>query len=226
MHIRSKIVASLVFFAVLSMVVGCAKLPQQEIDQAHTAVEAARTAQADKYVPADFNALLDAYNTALTDIEKQKTASPFSRKYDDAKSSLLAVVTMANNITAKVGEEKAKIAAQADSVFALADTSRVQTHDLLVQLSSGAYDAANFDALKIALNAVDTELVQAQTQKNSGEAAVALERINVSKIKLDSLKLVLTAAIEKASRPVPKPVKKPTLKQVNPAEKKKGKRIS
>jgi hypothetical protein len=226
MHIRSKIVTCLVFFAILSMVAGCAKLPQQEIDQAHAAVEAAKTAQADKYVPADFNALLDAYNTALTDIEKQKTASPFSRKYDDAKSSLLAVVSMANNITTKVGEEKAKIAAQVDSVYILTDTSRVQAHELLAQLSSVAHDAANLESLNSALSAVDTELVQAQAQKNSGDATIALERITVSNTKLDSLKLVLTAAIEKASRPAPKPVKKPTNKQVNPAEKKKGKRIS
>src|ERR1035437_6278774 len=103
MRIRSLLVMCSLVFAIL-LITGCAKMPQQEIDQAKAAVEAARTAQADKFATADFNAVQDAYNAALTEIEKQKSASPFSRKYDDAKAALLAVVTMANNVHAKAAE--------------------------------------------------------------------------------------------------------------------------
>jgi hypothetical protein len=219
MRIRSLLVVCSLVFAIL-MVTGCAKMPQQEIDQAKAAVEAARTAQADKYVTADFNAVQDAYNAALTEIEKQKTASPFSRKYDDAKAALLAVVTMANNASAKAAEEKTKVLALVDSVLAQAKASAAQVQELVAAAPQTTPPTAAMDSLKLALAVVDTDLVQAEAQKNSGDIAVAFERINMSITKLDSLKIALTTAIEKASKPAPKPAKKAAAVPAKPATKK------
>jgi len=207
MRIRSLMVVGSLIVAMLLMVTGCAKVPQQEIDQARAAIEAARTAQADRYATADFNAVQDAYNAALTEIEKQKTASPFSRKYDTAKAALSAVVTMATNAVAKAAEEKTIILAQVDSVLAQAKASESQAKELLTAAPHGTGDTVVFGSLQLALAAVDTELVQAEAQKHTGDIAVVFERINAGVAKLDSLKIALTTAIEKASKPAHKPAK-------------------
>ena len=64
----------LVAFSVLVVTLAsCAKAPQAEIDAANVAIEAAKTAGADRYVPESFNAASEALKTAVTAVEEQNS---------------------------------------------------------------------------------------------------------------------------------------------------------
>ena len=71
---KNKFLLSLSALAIALFVFsGCAKVPQAEIDNANVAIEAAKTAQADVYVPEAFAALQDSMNVAVTSIEAKKS---------------------------------------------------------------------------------------------------------------------------------------------------------
>lgn len=53
------------------MFTSCAKAPEVEINNAKAAVEAVKTIEAARYVPAEFNALQDSLNAALLEVENQ-----------------------------------------------------------------------------------------------------------------------------------------------------------
>ena len=60
----------LVAFSVLVVTLAsCAKAPQAEIDAANVAIEAAKTAGADRYVPESFNVLVKELQTLCLNIE-------------------------------------------------------------------------------------------------------------------------------------------------------------
>jgi len=188
---------------------GCAKVPQQQVDQAKSALESARAAEADKYVAPEFNAAQDSLNAALTEIEKQKSVSPLSRKYDRVKFTLLAVVTIAQSAKEKSGEEKAKVAVLVDSTLSLVKASSAQANELLIKAHKSN---TVIDSLRMQLAIVDTTILQAEMMKNNGDLVDVLDNLNACSVKLDSLKISLTTAIEKSAKPALKPVKKPAMK--------------
>jgi hypothetical protein len=111
-----KIITGLLFVSMISVaMIGCAKVPEQELNAAKAAVDSARTAQADKYVPTEFAAAQDSLNAAVAEIEKQKSGNPLSTNYDKAKTMLVAATNAAQNARTKVDEEKAKIGTEIDS---------------------------------------------------------------------------------------------------------------
>jgi len=61
----------------------CSKVPQVEIDAANVAIETAKTAQADIYVPEQFVALQDSMKAVMTEVEVQ--SSKFFKNYKVAK---------------------------------------------------------------------------------------------------------------------------------------------
>ena len=72
------------FFAVLTLGVillvasGCQKVPQVQLDLAKVALDSAKTAQADRYLPAEFNAIQDTLNVAVSTVETMKSKSFFA----------------------------------------------------------------------------------------------------------------------------------------------------
>ena len=64
------------------------KIPQAEIDATNAAIEAAKTAEAAVYVPAEFAAVQDSLNAIMADITAQK--SKLFKKFG-AKEKLASV---------------------------------------------------------------------------------------------------------------------------------------
>src|SRR5574344_2869834 len=109
---KNKFLLSLSALAIALFVFsGCAKVPQAEIDNANVAIEAAKTAQADVYVPEAFAALQDSMNVAVTSIEAKK--SKLFKSYKNEKAQLINVVALSEDVKAKtearINELKAEI---------------------------------------------------------------------------------------------------------------------
>jgi hypothetical protein len=64
-------VRRLLVIVVLLLTAGCSEPPQKEIDQAQAAVDAARTAGADRYATADFTAAVSSLDKAREAVEQR-----------------------------------------------------------------------------------------------------------------------------------------------------------
>jgi hypothetical protein len=142
-------------FLVVSLA-SCAKAPQAEIDAANVAIEAAKTAGADRYAPESFNAASEALKTALTAVEEQNSKFALFRNYDASKTTLASVATLS---TKAVEETTAKkTALKAEVTQALTDLAGLITADkeLLAKAPKGKEGKAALEAIGQEISVVET----------------------------------------------------------------------
>ena len=70
---KNKILMGLAVIAMVAVLSSCGKKPQAEIDAANAAIEAAKTAEAAVYVPAEFAAVQDSLNAVMADITAKES---------------------------------------------------------------------------------------------------------------------------------------------------------
>ena len=109
----------LYFFTMILLLVafvGCDDVPQQEIDDAKAALEAAKNAEADRYVPDKFNAAKQALDRAMALVQEEESAM-FSN-FDEARTLVAAAKTAADEATAAVAAKKEEVKQAAESALA------------------------------------------------------------------------------------------------------------
>jgi len=98
------------------MLVGCAKYPQAEIDAAQAALNAAKQAEADRYVPDLYNAAQKTLNDALALADKEKEA--FFSNYDEALKLFASTKEAADNSANAVAAKKEEVKKEAEALVA------------------------------------------------------------------------------------------------------------
>jgi dsDNA-binding SOS-regulon protein len=76
------------------MIIGCGSVPQQKVDEANAALEAAKTAEADRYVPDRYNAAKGALDGAMAEVKKQDSKLMF-KNFDEAGKMLDNAINLA-----------------------------------------------------------------------------------------------------------------------------------
>jgi hypothetical protein len=87
--------------------IGCDDVPQQEIDDANAALDAAKNAEADKYVPDKYNAAKQSLDRAMAVVQEEESAM-FS-DFDEARNLLATAKTAADEATAAVPAKKEEV---------------------------------------------------------------------------------------------------------------------
>ncbi|MBE0647178.1 MAG: hypothetical protein IH596_05270 [Bacteroidales bacterium] len=186
--------------AVMMLTTSCAKLPQEELDAANASVEAAKAVEAQRYLAADFNALQDSLNKAMTMIETQKSKFSMMRSYKDAKALLVTVTTMAATLKddAIVKKEEVKIEVQ----NALVETNSLvaEVKLLIAKAPRGKEGKAALEAIQTDLAGVEATLTEVATLIDNGDYMTAQEKVSAAKEKTNSLKAELEEAIAKTKR--------------------------
>ena len=111
-HVIGLITSLLLLF----MLAGCADVPQQDIDDANAALNAAKQAEADKYVPDQYNAAKKSLDNAMAMVEEEK-GSMFSN-YDEAIQALQAAKQAANSAAEAVPAKKEEIKGEVENLLA------------------------------------------------------------------------------------------------------------
>jgi len=96
--------------------VGCDDVPQQEIDDANAALDAARKAEADKYVPDMFNAAKQALDGAMKAVQEEESAM-FSN-FDEARTLIATAKSAADEAAAAVPAKKEEVKQAAEAALA------------------------------------------------------------------------------------------------------------
>ncbi len=178
----------------------CAKLPEMEMTNAKAAIEAAKAAEADRYIPAEFRALQDSLNVALTEVENQKSKFALFRSYKKATAKLNNVITLGNTVKENAGIKKEQVKAEAQQVLAEATTMITETKDLFAKAPKGKGTKEALEAISSDIALVEASLAEVSTLVNNGDFLTALDKAKAAKDKAMSLKTELEEAIAKKGK--------------------------
>ena len=147
----------LVAFSVLVVTLAsCAKAPQPEIDAANVAIESAKTAGADRYVPESFNAASEALKTALTAVEEQNSKFALFRNYDAAKTTLASVVTLSAKAVEETTAKKTALKAEVTQSVTDLNATIAADKELLAKAPKGKEGKAALEAIGQEIGVVET----------------------------------------------------------------------
>jgi hypothetical protein len=181
----------------------CAKLPEVEMANAKTAVEAAKAAEADRYVPAEYRAVGDSLNACMTEVENQKSKFVLFRSYKKVTVRLNNVITLANTVKENAGIRKEQVKAEAQQTLAEATTLVEEVKALILKAPKGKEGKEALEAIQSDLALVEASLAEVNTLLTSGDFLTALDKVKASKDKAASLKTELEEAIARKSMKKP-----------------------
>jgi len=177
----------------------CAKLPEMEMTNAKAAVEAAKAAEADRYVPAEYRAVQDSLNTAMTEVENQKSKFVLFRSYKKVTVKLNNVITLAGTVKTNAGIKKEEVKNEAQQTLAAATTLVAEVKDLILKAPKGKEGKEALEAINSDLALVEASLAEVSTLINNGDYLTALDKVKAANDKAGSLKAELEEAIAKKS---------------------------
>ncbi|GIV62282.1 MAG: hypothetical protein KatS3mg044_1148 [Rhodothermaceae bacterium] len=181
---RFQALAGLFLLAVV--LTGCAQVPQQQLDTAQAALQAAAEAEANLYVADLYQALQDSLAAAQTEIETQKSRFALTRDYSRAERLLQFVTQTAAEAQAQAATQKEAMRAEAERLIAEARQALTQVQDLLAKAPRGKEGTMALVSIQTDRNNASQTLDQATTALENGKileardlAATALEKANL-----------------------------------------------
>jgi len=180
----------------VAFLTGCGKAPQAQIDAVNAAIEAAKTAEADVYLPDEFAAVQESMNSVMADIEAQK--SKLFRKFGDVKLKLDEILTNANQLASDVAGKKEEVKGQVSGLMDGIKTVIEENKKLLPRLPRGKEGAQVIEQIKADFATVDAAVVEAQGLYDNGSFMDALNKINAAKEKAESLNAEIKEVLTKA----------------------------
>jgi hypothetical protein len=192
---KNKIFMGLAAIAMVAVLSSCGKKPQVEIDATNAAIEAAKTAEAEVYVPDEFKAVQDSMNAVMADITAQE--SKLFKKFGPAKVKLASTLTLANQVAANAATKKEEVKKQVETLLADIKTVVTENEALMKKAPRGKEGAAVLEAMKTDMAAIATSCTDAQGMFDKGSYMDALNKAKAAKERADGINTELKDAIAK-----------------------------
>ncbi len=192
---KNKILLGLAAIVMVAILSSCGKKPQAEIDATNAAIEAAKTAQAQIYVPAEFSAVQDSMNAVMAEITAQE--SKLFKKFGPSKAKLESTLNLANKVAADAAAKKEEVKKEVET--AMTDVKAVieENKTLITKAPRGKEGAAVLEAIKTDMGTIDTSVAEAQDLYDKGSFMDALNKVNAAKEKAVGINTELKDAIAK-----------------------------
>jgi hypothetical protein len=184
--------AALVMVAVLS---SCGKKPQVEIDATNAAIEAAKTAEAAVYVPAEYAAVQDSMKAIMADVEAQE--SKLFKNFKTAKVKLAATLTLANQVAANAAVKKEQVKKEVETVMTEIKAVIEDNKTLMKKAPRGKEGAAVLEAMKTDMATIEASVAEAQGLFDKGAYMDALNKVKAAKERAVGINTELKDAIAK-----------------------------
>lgn len=186
-------------FAVVVMAIvatSCGKMPQENMDAAKSAIEAAKTAQADVYMSAEFKALEDSLAVVMQGIEAEN--SKFLKNFDGFKANLETLTAQAETLAADMPAKKEAVKAEAVAKVAEVKTAIEATKSLLAKAPKGKEGKAALEQISGELTAVATTVDEVEASL-AGDVNFmeALNKLNAAQKTVSDIDAELNEAIAK-----------------------------
>jgi predicted small lipoprotein YifL len=193
---KNKVLMGLAVIAMVAVLSSCGKKPQAEIDAANAAIEAAKTAEAAVYVPAEFAAVQDSMNAVVADITAKE--SKLFKNFKGETAKLANVLTLANTVAANAATKKEEVKAEAANLLTGIKTVIEENVKLIPKLPRGKEGAAVIEQIKAEVATVDAAVVEAQGLFDKGSFMDALNKVKAAKEKAEGLNAEVKEVLTKA----------------------------
>jgi hypothetical protein len=176
----------------------CAKPPVAEIEAAKAAIESAKTAGADRYVPESFNAASEALKSAEAAVAEQDSKFALFRNYDAAKTTLASVATLSTKAVDETTAKKAALKAEVTQAVTDLTTLITDNKALLAKAPKGKEGKAALEAIGQEIAVVETVNTEVTAGLANNEDILTLsEKIKPAVEKAKAINTELTDVIAK-----------------------------
>lgn len=196
MKMKKRVLMGLAIISMVVALTSCGKKPQVEIDAVNAAIEAAKSAEAATYLPAEFAALQDSLNSVMTAITAKEGKMFKNFKAEIAK--LGEVTALANTVTANVAAKKEEVKAEVSGMMTAIKTVIDENALLIPKLPRGKEGAAVIEQIKADVATVDAAVAEAQGLFDKGSFMDAMNKIKAAKEKADGLNAEVKEVLTKA----------------------------
>jgi hypothetical protein len=158
---RSTHWAAVLLTSACLVAIGCAKAPEQEMQQTQTAVKAAETAGAETYASDSYAKAQETYRQAEAEIQAQSEKT--FKSYDKAKELLAQAETEAEQAATDAAAGKERMQGEAEAAIAQARTA-LDAAAQAVSVAPASKDAkADLEAMMADLDTLRGLLTEAET---------------------------------------------------------------
>lgn len=179
----------------LLIITGCSKLPQAEIDAASLAIEEARSAGADVYIPEIYADLQDSLNRVMVNLETQK--SKFIRNYSSSREDLAAVGQYAAEVKQQAETRKEALKVEIQQTISEVKTLIATNRQLILEAPRGKEGTSALMTLKGEIDAVETSILETSALFESGDYLATMSKALAAKEKATAINTELSRVITK-----------------------------
>lgn len=183
-----------------AVVAGCSKPPEVEIAAANTSIQAAKSAEAEMYVPKAYRAAMDSLNAATAAKTEQDAKFVLFRSYGKSKEMFVRADAIAKQVATDAAAEKARVKNEVTQMLAdtkvLLDSVQVAVNKAPV----GKGNKADIELIKSDLMSVIAAYDDANMEFNNGKYLTARSKISVVKQKADGILVEVQTATDKVKK--------------------------
>ena len=195
---KNKIFMGMAAILMVVVLASCGKKPQAEIDAANAAIEAAKTAEAPVYLPAEFAAVQDSMNAVNAEITAQE--SKLFKKFGPVKAKLQATTTLANQLVTSAAAKKEEVKKEVETSIANLKSMVEDNKTLITKAPRGKEGAAVLEQIKTEMATIETAATEAQAMYDKGAYMDALNKVKASSERATSINTELKDAIAKVRK--------------------------
>ena len=192
---KNKIFMSIAAIAMVAVLSSCGKKPQAEIDATNVAIEAAKTAEAAVYVPAEFAAVQDSMTAIMADVAAQE--SKLFKKFGPAKAKLATTLTLANTVAANAATKKEEVKKETEATLASIKVILEENKTLMTKAPRGKEGAAVLEQIKTESATIEAAVAEAQGLFDKGTYMDALNKVKAANERATGINTELKDAIAK-----------------------------
>lgn len=195
---KNKVLMGLATLMMVAFLSSCGKAPQAEIDAVNAAIEAAKTAEAAVYVPAEFAAVQDSMNVIMAEVEAQN--GKLFKKFGPVKMKLESTLALAGQVAANAGVKKEEVKKEVETIMTTIATVVEENKTLITKAPRGKEGAAVLEQIKTEMGTIEASIVEAQGMFDKGSYMDALNKVKAAKERADGINTELKDAIAKVKR--------------------------
>lgn len=187
--------AAIAMVAVLS---GCGKAPQEKIDAANAAVSAAKAAESVVYVPAEFAAVQDSMKAIMAEVEVQN--GKLFKNFKNVSVKLDQTLAAAAQVSANAAVKKEQVKKEVETLMADIKTVIEENAGLMKKAPRGKEGAAVLAQIKTESATIEATVAEAQGLYDKGAFMDAANKVKAAKERAVAINSELKEAIAKVRR--------------------------
>lgn len=190
-------VAGLLILAGLTLgLAACSSEPTAEVSSAEQAKNQAAAAEADKYVPDQFQKAQSTLDQAQAALKEENNKFSMFRDYDPIRTQLSQATQEFNDAAQAAQTKKDEVQQQNEQDLADAEQALASAQSALEKAPKGKGTQADLEAMRADLDAASTALDNARQQQQAGNYLEAQSQIQTAKAKAQSVSSQVEEAMQ------------------------------